>query len=79
MEVLNGALSTLERCVAVQVELSMTRLYQQAPSIETVIAWLTAHAFEPYWFLEGYKDSSIPRMLQVDGVFFRIGHGPRKH
>ncbi len=71
LHVLAGARKTLTRCAAVQVELSLTPLYEGAPLMDDVIAFLRKHDFEPYWLINGFKNSRIPRLLQVDAICFR--------
>lgn len=73
MHVLAGARRTLSDCALVQIELSLTPLYEGAPAMDDVIALLRGHGFEPYWLINGFKDARIPRMLQVDAIFFREG------
>lgn len=72
MPVLRGAGRLLQTVVrGVQVELSVTPLYQGAADYRAVIDWLAGEGFELWNVLPGFVDPRNGRMLQFDGVFFR--------
>lgn len=73
LPVLLGAGRTLERCVAMQLELSLLPLYQGQALWQEVIRWLGEHSFEAWDLVGGFRDPADGRLLQFDGVFVRLG------
>lgn len=73
MEVLKGATGLWSRTVALQLELSLSRLYDQAPTFEQMVAFTASHGFEVFGFAPGFRDPGSGRTLQVDGFFVRAG------
>ena len=71
LEVLRGATGVLEAVSGLQLELSLSTLYEGQPLVEDIIAFLRDHQFAPVWFLPGFKDPETQRLLQVDGLFLR--------
>lgn len=71
MEVLAGASGILDRVHGVQVEISLTPLYDNSPSMVDVLRMLEARGFTPFAILPEFVDPRTGRMLQVEGVFFR--------
>lgn len=74
MMVLQGATKLLERLVGVQLELSVTPLYEGQVLYLAMAQWLQARGFELWNAIPGFVDPQSARMLQFDGVFFRSGH-----
>jgi FkbM family methyltransferase len=70
-EVLEGATRLLERTVAVQLELSLVPLYEQAPSLVEMIAYLENRGFQMFGLVPVFRDERDGRLLQVDGTFIR--------
>lgn len=70
-EVLLGAEQTLSRLAAVQVELSMTPLYDGQRLMGDIVDLLTSAGLEPWALEPGFCDSRTGRMLQCDGIFVR--------
>jgi FkbM family methyltransferase len=70
-EILTGATGILNRVRGVQVEMSLTSLYEGAPSFEELLALLEEMNLRPWAILPGFTDQTSGRMLQVDGLFFR--------
>jgi len=73
LEVLRGADATLEHVVAIDAELSFVPLYEGAPTVDEVVAYLDERGFglvgiEPYFFEKG-----TGRILQINGLFAQIG------
>ena len=71
LEVLKGASGILDRFVGVQLEMSLTPLYEGSASLAELLHIMTGHGFEPHAILPGFTDMSSGRMLQADGLFFR--------
>jgi len=71
MPVLLGAERLLHRVRGVQLELSLTPLYDGQTLYRETIDWLVARGFELWNVIPGFSDSSSGRMLQMDGVFFQ--------
>ena len=69
--VLDGAAQVLPRLAAVQVELSLTPLYDAQPLMPDMVERLEGSGFH-LWALEpGFSDPRSGRLLQCDGVFLR--------
>jgi hypothetical protein len=69
LPVLQGGTRTLDRCVGVQLELSLLPLRGQALYIE-LIAWLEARGFDSGTCCRLCRPAQ-GRMLQMDGLLFR--------
>jgi FkbM family methyltransferase len=73
MEVLKGATGLLPRTVAIQLELSLLPLYEDAPTFLELIAFVQSSGFELFSIVPGFRDPHSGRLLQVDGFFVRSG------
>ena len=71
MMVLQGAEKLLDRIVGVQLELSVTPLYEGQALFLPMTQWLKDRGFELWNVIPGFIDPKSARMLQFDGVFFR--------
>lgn len=71
MPVLQGAGKTLERCVGVQLEMSLIELYQGQVLYRQMIDWLDQQGFDLWSVIPGFSDPSTGKLLQMDGVFFK--------
>ena len=71
MEVLKGATSTLRRTVALQLELSLTPLYEGAPTLLEMVSFVKDQGYELFSIIPGFHDKQSGRLLQVDGYFVR--------
>ncbi len=70
LEVLEGATGTLDRIVALQTEVSMHAIYEDAPTIVDSLAWLDAHGYAVSGFFPvGYDARG--RVLEFDCVAVR--------
>lgn len=74
MPVLEGAERLLPRIRGIQLELSVTRLYDGQVLYLEMIEWVHAHGFELWNLMPGFIDPVSARMLQFDGLFFRPPH-----
>ena len=71
MPVLHGAEQLLPRICGVQLELSLTPLYEGQALFLEVVEWLQKRGFDLWNIIPGFVDPKTARMLQFDGVFFR--------
>lgn len=71
MPVLMGAGPVLDRVSGLQLELSLTPLYDGQVLYQEMINWLSNRGFELWNVIPGFVDQRSGRMLQMDGVFFR--------
>jgi FkbM family methyltransferase len=70
-EVLIGAGSVLQQVCAMQVELSVTPLYEGAPSMRRLLELCEQLGFELHGLIPGFYEEKSGRLLQVDGLFVR--------
>lgn len=73
MEVLKGATRLLRRVAAVQLELSLTPLYEGGPTFVDMVAFMATAGFELFGVVPEFTDERNGRLLQVDGFFVRSG------
>jgi len=69
--VLDGAAKTLPKLAGLQVELSLTPLYEGEADWRALVDRIEAAGFDLSFVLPGYYDRHLKRMLQFDGVFMR--------
>ncbi len=70
--VLDGAAGLMGKFVGLQVELDLLPLYQGTVSMEEMMSRLRALGFSLFRIRPGFTDPNSDRMLQVDGIFFRV-------
>lgn len=73
MEVLKGASGLFPRTVAIQLELSLLPLYENAPTFMELITFVQSSGFELFSIVPGFRDPRSGRLLQADGFFVRAG------
>lgn len=71
MEVLKGASGLLHQTAGIQVELSLTPLYEGAPSFTDMISFVKHCGYDLFNIVPGFQDERTGRLLQVDGFFVR--------
>ena len=71
LEVLKGATQLLGRTVALQLELSLVKLYAGAPSFVEAVSFANSLGYELFGIVPGFRDKRNGRLLQVDGFFMR--------
>lgn len=71
LEVLNGALQSLDHIVALQIEVSLCVLYLGQPSMDEIIAFMKANRFEVMACMSGFSDETTGRAYQIDLIFVR--------
>ena len=69
--VLDGAAQSLPKLAGLQVELSLTPLYEGEADWRVLVERIEAAGFALSFVLPGYYDRHLKRMLQFDGVFMR--------
>ena len=69
--VMKGASGLLPRTTAIQLELSVTPLYQGAPPLIEMISFMSDLGFTLFTLSPGFKDELTGRLLQIDGYFIR--------
>jgi FkbM family methyltransferase len=71
MPVLQGARNLLQTICGLQLELSLTQLYDGQVLYLDMIHWLRERGFELWNVMPGFVEPASGRLLQMDGVFFR--------
>ena len=72
-EVLAGATLTLEKVCAMQLELSVAPLYDNAPDLRRILELCDRLGFQLHGFIPGFYEEKTGRLLQMDGLFLRPG------
>jgi FkbM family methyltransferase len=70
-QVLAGAPQLLSRVLAVQLEMSLTPLYEGELLMLDMCSNMLRHNFELWDLSPGFRDSATGRLLQIDGIFTR--------
>jgi FkbM family methyltransferase len=73
LAVLKGATELLPQTAGLQIELSLARLYEGAPTFMEMMEYVQAAGFEPFGMVPVFRDAHTGRLLQVDGFFTRRG------
>ena len=71
LAVLDGAGTILEAAVAVQVELSLTPLYDGGATFEAMMVRLQGEGLALWALWPGFSDPASGRLLQIDAIFAR--------
>ena len=71
-QILAGAEDRFDRVSGIQVELSLVPLYEGQAMVEETIAYLRTRGFSPVGIEPDFWDEASGRLLQADGVFFRL-------
>lgn len=70
--VLRGARQSLPRCLGVQLEMSLLPLYQGEAMFQEMMDLMTEQGFCLMSLTNGFSDRRSGRLLQVNGVFYRV-------
>ena len=73
LPILEGSKALLDQARIVQLELSLTELYEGQALIWDVIAYLGRFDFELWMMSEVFVNEQTGRLLQVDGLFVKKG------
>lgn len=68
--VLNGALKSITKIFAIQIELSLVQLYEASPTYLEIIEFMSKNNFELCGVEPGFSDYQNGRVLQFDGLFY---------
>ena len=71
LEVLNGAAELLKKIQGVQLEMSLTPMYEGAPSFQALHDYMSERGFELWGLDSVFSDPKTRRLYQVDATFFR--------
>jgi FkbM family methyltransferase len=71
MPVLRGAEELLQTLAGLQLELSLTQLYDGQVLYLDMLQWLRQRGFELWNVMPGFVEPASGRLLQFDGIFFR--------
>lgn len=71
MAVLEGATETLKKIHTIQLEMSLTPLYENETPFAEMLSFLMARGYDPVGLEPGFTDAASGRLLQVDGIFHR--------
>ena len=69
--VLDGAENSLSRISGIQLEMSLTQLYEGELLYMDMIKHLESKGYTLYSLEAGFSDPKSGRLLQVDGIFFK--------
>jgi len=72
MKILNGAAQTLDKIDTIQLEMSLTPLYQGETGLPEMATWLYDQGFVLVSLEPGHADSRTGQLMQVDGIFHRF-------
>lgn len=71
LEVLKGATELLKKIHGVQLEMSLTPMYEGAPSFQELHDYINGFGFELWGLDPVFSDPKTRRLYQVDATFFR--------
>lgn len=71
MEVLKGCTETLTNHIALQLELSLSKTYENESYFTDIIEYLFSYDFKLFNIEAGYYNKKSGQLYQFDGVFFR--------
>lgn len=74
LQVIEGAGRRLEQVVALQIELSVRAIYEDAPGWLDALAWLEDHDFRPVHMTSVTRDASLG-VVEFDCLMIRAGEG----
>ena len=71
-DVIDGAARTLARAVGLEIELSLTNLYQNDMLLDESLARVSEYGLDLVGLNPGLVDQESGRLLQCDGIFIRL-------
>lgn len=74
LEVLNGALRTMETCEAILLEVSFAPLFPGTPLLHDAVEFMTRHSFLAYDVMGIYRLPQNDALGQLDFMFLRSDH-----
>ena len=76
--VIEGAKKSLDKVMGMQLEMSLIQLYEGELLFPEMVKLVSNEGFALLSLEPGFGDNSTGQLLQVDGIFFRIGVPPMK-
>lgn len=73
--VLSGGLETLKRVPLLECELSLVPLYEGQPLMTEMLEFLESLGYLMVWLERELIDPQTGQLLQLNGLFGRLGHG----
>lgn len=70
-QVLNGGWNAIESFRGLQVEVSLSPIYEGEVLLEEMFSLVKSHGLTPFWLQNGFRDAKSMQLLQVDAFFFR--------
>lgn len=71
-EILQGAEGMLSQIKGIQLELSLVPLYEGQVLFQDMLKIMAESGFQLYGMMPAFTDPSSGRILQMDGIFFRV-------
>lgn len=71
-QVIEGALNSLSKITILQLEISLTSLYEEEPLFDELYPYIIEKGFELYTIENGIRDLKNGRLLQIDCLFKNI-------
>lgn len=70
-EVLKGSEAILSRVSAIQMEISLVPLYEQAPTLVQIVTAMEDLGYHLWQVVPGFRNVGTGQLLQLDGIFVR--------
>ena len=70
-EILAGATSVLSQIKGMQIEVSLSRVYEGEELVEDIVGHLRKHGLIPYWIINGFRNENTMQLFQADIIFIR--------
>jgi FkbM family methyltransferase len=70
-QVLKGAAGILSSVVAIQMEISLIPLYQEAPTLVHILSAMEELGYHLFQIVPGFRNVATGQLLQADGIFVR--------
>ena len=70
-KILEGCMDRLNRIKVIQLEMSLTPMYEGEADLEEMLAWVKGKGFTLVSLEPGFEDKASDKLLQVDGIFQR--------
>lgn len=70
-KIMDGALNSLEKIHAVQMEMSLVALYRGETLFWDMVRYMESKGFSLFSLEPGFSDQNTGRLLQVDGIFLK--------
>jgi len=71
VQVIEGMRGNLQNVIGWQLEMAVSPLYQNQPTIETIIARMRELGYTLWQIIPGFRDNKTLQAFEFDGLFFR--------